>query len=78
MKKIPPILVTFFVDGCSFDFVVIVLNANPRKKVAVHARVISILFFIGEVLIRSFKCKNCPLSYDRLVRMMRNPGSDRD
>jgi len=57
LKKIPPILVTFLVDGCSMFFVVIVLNANPRKKVAVHARVITSLFFIAVVLIRMFKCK---------------------
>ena len=70
MKKIPPIPVTFFVGICSFVFVVTVLNANPKKNVVVHARVIKILFFTGAVLVQLFKNKKCPLSYDRLVRMI--------
>ncbi|HEY6436688.1 MAG TPA: hypothetical protein VIY47_08860, partial [Ignavibacteriaceae bacterium] len=41
----------------SFVIIVIVLNANPRKKVAVHARVMNSLFFIAVFLIRLFKYK---------------------
>jgi hypothetical protein len=42
----PPIPVTFFVDECLLILFVTDLKANPRKKVAINARVNNILVFI--------------------------------